>query len=516
MMRAYCAGDVQAAEAPLLAATAPDELMQHAAFAVATTVLGHLRRHRRRERHAQRRVLLLVGGGNNGGDALYAGAYLARRGVSVTALVMTTTPHSRALATAHSAGVRCRQPVLDGEVLDGDVLDSCIVAAAGYPVWVDGLTGIGARGGLREPVASLVRQLQRLRENQPVAVVAIDVPSGIGVDDGSLPGPVLQADITVTMGQYKPGLLLPPAGLLAGDMELIDIGLNMADHGPQAARLSPAEVGGLVVQPTASDHKYTRGVLGLLAGSADYPGAGVLAASGALGTGIGMLRYLGPQPVVDLMHHHMPETVPGSGRVQAWAVGSGIDPDDEQLAGQARSIIAEALAEGQPIVLDAGALSMLPDRLAAHAVLTPHAGELAHLLTQRGASTTRQAVEAEPLAHARAAVSATGATILLKGAITIAVGPHGLPYGQAEGSPWLATAGTGDVLTGILGALLATHGADLIAATEDQGDLAAQLAASAAALHGMAGKVAAGGGPLSAYGVSEALPDVIRHLSKTD
>src|SRR5690606_13763987 len=170
---------------------------------------------------------------------------------------------------------------------------------------------------------------------------------------------------------------------------VVDIGLQAHLAEPAVQRLTGADVADLVPVPQGTDHKYTRGVLGLVAGSTTYPGAGVLAAAGALHTGLGMVRYLGPDVVARLVHQRYPEVVLGAGRVQAWAVGSGVDPDDEERAGEVRDVVVRALASGTPAVLDAGALAAAPDRLAANVVLTPHAGELARLLTDRGHGTTR-------------------------------------------------------------------------------------------------------------------------------
>ncbi|PYG00669.1 yjeF C-terminal region, hydroxyethylthiazole kinase-related/yjeF N-terminal region [Georgenia satyanarayanai] len=509
MIRAYEAEAVRAAEAPLLASTATDELMKQAAFAVATEVLRELRR--LGARRSGSTVLLLVGGGNNGGDALYAGGYLARRGLQVVAALCTDRPHERALAAARSAGVHVR------EVLDDagrPRREELAVLADRAGVWVDGLTGIGARGGLREPLAGVVAALEDRRAAMPdePTVVAVDVPSGLGTDDGTVPGPVLRADVTVTMGAAKPGLLVRPAEALAGRVVVVDIGLGPHLGEPALSRLTAADVADLLPAPVATDHKYTRGVLGLVAGSTTYPGAAVLAAAGALRTGLGMVRYLGPDAVTRLVHERFPEVVVGSGRVQAWALGSGIDPADDARAEEVRDTLQRALDDGVPAVLDAGALSLAPDRLAPTTVLAPHAGELARLLSARGEDTDRADVEAAPLAFARRAAARTGAVVLLKGPTTVVAAPGGTVLSQADGTPWLATAGTGDVLAGILGALLAVRGEDLAAGRDPDGALTAELAAAAALVHGRAGARAAGGGPVTALQVADAVPGVVAAL----
>jgi len=504
MIRAYEAEAIREAEAPLLAVTATDELMTRAAFAVATAVLEELTR--LGARRSGTTVLLLVGGGNNGGDALYAGAYLARRGLQVAAALCTDRPHERGLAAARAAGVRAHD-VLDAAGRPRAELLAVLADRAG--VWLDGLTGIGARGALREPLAGIVTALAARRAAMPdePTVVAVDVPSGIGVDDGTVAGPVLRADVTVTMGAAKPGLLTRPAEALTGRLVVVDIGLALGE--PALARLGAADVADLLRPPLPTDHKYTRGVLGLVAGSTTYPGAAVLAAAGALRTGVGMVRYLGPEGPTRLVHERFPEVVAGSGRVQAWAAGSGVDPADEGRAADVRDALRRALADGLPAVLDAGALALAPERLPATVVLTPHAGELAQLLTARGETTSRADVEAAPLTAARRAAALTGATVLLKGATTVVAAPGGTTLTQADGSPWLATAGTGDVLAGVLGALLAQRGEDLAGGGDPDGALTAELAAAAALLHGRAGARACAGGPVTALTVADALPGVV-------
>ncbi|WP_127132358.1 NAD(P)H-hydrate epimerase [Georgenia sp. SYP-B2076] len=549
MITAHTAAAVREAEEPLLAAGVP--LMDRAAFALAAHVAAELRA--RGHRVSGSVVLLLVGGGNNGGDALHAGAHLARRGCEVHAALLADRVHPGGLAAARTAGVRLHDVLGaladdgardDGARADDGARDGVVRLARGAGVWVDALTGIGARGGLREPLAGVVAALAAEKASSPdePVVVAVDVPSGIGVDDGAVDGPVLPADVTVTMGTAKPGLLLPPAAALAGRVEIVDLGLDaaLAAAAPSVCRLLGADVADLWPVPGPADHKYTRGVLGLVAGSQAYPGAAVLAASGALGAGLGMIRYLGPGTPTALVHARHPEVVTARGRVQAWAIGSGIDPADVGRAEEMEEHLAAALADLLPVVLDAGALTLLHDDrfpdLPETAVLTPHAGELAALLTARGEATTRAAVDAAPARHARLAAEITGATVLLKGATTLVVAPDGPVHAQADGTAWLATAGAGDVLAGILGALLAGYG-DVLAAADDgaqRASLPARLAAAAALVHGRAARLAAGlavpgpggggpgpgepmatggpGAPITALDVAGAVPAALRTL----
>lgn len=487
--------------------------MDRAAHALALAVLRRLRSRRSRVRGA--RVLVLVGGGNNGADALLAAATLARRGLVIEVVTTTPTPHERgadAVAAVHVA--------LERSSLLAESEVAALVARA--DVVIDGLAGLGTRGALRgeaERVVTLVTAaLAAAPAGRAPLVVAVDVPSGIGVDDGAVPGAVLRADLTVTMGALKPGLLLPPAALLAGEVELVDLGLDLGAGPADVVRLDGAAVGDLWPVPRAHDHKYSRGVLGVVAGSTAYPGAAVLATAAAAPLA-GMVRYLGPDAVAAAVLARSPEVVHGEGRVQAWLIGSGIAADDGARLEQARAVLQRALADGLPTVVDAAGLEVLPERVGAHVVLTPHAGELARLLGARGHAVERADVEARPLEHLRLAVGLTGATVLLKGAVTLVAGPGTAVHSQADGTPWLATAGAGDVLAGVLGATLAGRSADVVARPA----LAAPLAAAAALVHGRAARRAGGGeqdgaggegGPVTASGVAarlgEALAEILR------
>jgi hydroxyethylthiazole kinase-like uncharacterized protein yjeF len=486
VLLAWDAAAVRAAEEPLLAGGVP--LMDWAAFALSVIVARELVE--RRGRVGGARVVLLVGPGNNGGDTLYAGAYLARRGAGVTALLAAERVHDEGLAALREAG---------GRVLRLESGAAGAAFAARADVVLDGLLGIGARGGVRGVAGDLVAAVAGLRPRP--FVVAVDVPSGIGVDDGTLPGDVLPADLTVTFGGSKPGLLLPPASGLVGRIEVVDAGIPLALDEAVVARLDAADIAAEWPVPNASDHKYSRGVLGVVAGTRAYPGAAALVCGAALRAGVGMVRYLGDVgPAVVAAH---PEVVVGDGQVQAWSLGSGVDARDEAQAAR----IADALATGAPAVVDAGALSLLPELVGPQVVLTPHAGELVRLLAARGVSAEREDVAAAPLAFARRAHELTGATVLLKGAVTVVVGP-GAVFAQAEAPAWLATAGAGDVLAGLLGALLAGRSSDVLA----DPTLAARLAAVAASVHGRAAHAANPGGPVSATSVADALPTTIAAL----
>ncbi|GAA4736026.1 NAD(P)H-hydrate epimerase [Isoptericola chiayiensis] len=503
MISAWSVADVRAAEEPLLAAGVP--LMDRAAFALATQVLADLRARRRSVRGS--RVSVLAGAGNNGGDALFAGAVLARRGVAVRAVLTSDRVHDGGLAALRAAGGR----VVDLAAAPERVRDVAAEVSRDDVV-LDGLVGIGASGALRGRAAELVTAL-----GEGPWVVAVDTPSGIGVDDGTVPGPVLAADRTVTFGAAKPGLLLPPAAHLVGDLTVVDIGLTLTGP-PAVRRLEPSDVAGTWPVPGAEDHKYTRGVVGLVAGTATFPGAAVLAASAAVRTGAGMVRYRGPDAVARTVLAARPEVVTAPGRVQSWVIGPGVPPtaddaDDGQLdrgrAGlaAARGELAGLSRGPVPAVVDAGGLSFVAESCPPWFVLTPHAGELRTVLRRHGEDVHRADVEAAPLTWARRAHELTGATILLKGAVTVVVG-DGVTYAQADAPAWLSTAGAGDVLAGILGTMLAGRSAEVV---EDPA-LAAEVAAGAAVVHGLAAERADPGGPVAALDVAEAVPGTVAEL----
>jgi hydroxyethylthiazole kinase-like uncharacterized protein yjeF len=223
-----------------------------------------------------------------------------------------------------------------------------------------------------------------------------------------------------------------------------------------------------VAVPDDHDDKYSRGVVGFVTGSARYPGAAVLGVEAALRTGVGMVRYLGPGRATRLVLQRRPEVVTAEGRVQAWVLGSGWDTGrkaDELTA----MLLEPVFATPVPTLLDAGAISLWP-KVPGPRVLTPHAGELARLL-----EVDVEEVRGDREDALRRAVELTGATVLLKGAETLVAAPGTAVVRVRNATPWLATAGAGDALAGILGALLATHA--------DAPDLA-PLAATAAWIHG--------------------------------
>ncbi|WP_125262122.1 NAD(P)H-hydrate dehydratase [Streptomyces alboflavus] len=490
MRTAYSVESVRAAEHALMARVPDGALMQRAAAGLAVAcgqLLGKV---------YGARVVLLVGSGDNGGDALYAGARLARRGAGVTAVLLAPERvHGGGLAAFRGAGgrvVRAVDGAEGGEGSSGDrgvVSEGALAAVGRAQLVVDGIVGIGGKGALRPLAARLVRAA----EDSGALVVAVDLPSGVDADTGQVAGDAVRADATVTFGTYKPGLLVDPGREYAGAVRLVDIGLDgsLGPHEAALEALQYVDVERLLPVPGAESDKYRRGVVGVVAGSARYPGAAVLAVAGALRGGAGAVRYVGP--AADAVIARFPEALVSdgppakAGRVQAWVAGPGLGDD----AGRLRDVVAADV----PVLIDADGLRLV-DRdavrgRAAPTLLTPHAGEAAALL-----GVSRAEVEGARLDSVRELAGRYAATVLLKGSTTLVASPGG---GRAvrvnpTGTAWLATAGSGDVLSGLAGSLLAA------------GLEARDAGAVGAFLHGLAARLAAEGAPVGAQDVADAVP----------
>ncbi|MBD9727784.1 NAD(P)H-hydrate dehydratase [Streptomyces caniscabiei] len=478
MRSAHRVETVRTAERTLMARLPEGALMQRAAAGLATACADLL------GRVYGSRVVVLTGSGDNGGDALYAAARLARRGAGVTAVLLAPDrTHPGALTALRRAG--------------GTVLPPHDAARAVHraDLVIDGIVGIGGKGGLRPDAAPLAE----LAATSRALVVAVDLPSGIEPDTGEVHGAAVRADLTVTFGTHKPGLLIDPARAYAGSVRLIDIGLaETLPPTPALESLQHADVAALLPRPTGESDKYRRGVVGIAAGSARYPGAAVLAVAGALRGGAGAVRYVGA--AADAVLARFPETLVSNtgpkkaGRVQAWVAGPG--------AGDDPAPVAEALASDVPVLLDADGLR-LADRdtvrtREAPTLMTPHAGEAAALL-----GIAREEVEAARLTAVRDLARAYDATVLLKGSTTLIATPDPTTpvRANATGTPWLATAGSGDVLSGLAGSLLAAGLSPLDAAS------------AAAYLHGLAGRYAADGAPTGAHDVADSIPAAWRDVT---
>jgi len=293
-------------------------------------------------------------------------------------------------------------------------------------------------------------------------------------------------------------------------------GTGVPAHGNPGWRVwGPSDARPWICVPSVADDKYSRGVLGVMTGSQSYPGAAVLSVESAVRTGIGMVRYFGPRLATELVLARRPEAVCGAGRVHAWLIGSGMSADtrdsDTRGAGTAQ-VFSGALESGVPIVLDAGALDVV-DHVTGPLVITPHYRELSALFARvPGDTPGPEEIAAAPSEWAARAADTFGATVLLKGSTTYVASPGGAARLAAMSAPtWLATAGAGDVLGGIIGSLVATHAEQL---RRDSGALAF-LAATAAVIHGLAGERASHGGPVAALDVAASVSATIADLLET-
>jgi len=265
-----------------------------------------------------------------------------------------------------------------------------------------------------------------------------------------------------------------------------------------------------IIVPSDLDNKFSRGVLGVITGSAQYPGAAVLTTSAAAATGVGMIRFYPSSGLDHLVLHSTPSVVVFPGNVSAWIVGSGIDSRKySSFSTWLRYRHFKSLKiQGVPTVLDAGALS-LAGKLEQPTVITPHYGELARLLKSRGVAVTAESIEGNPKMWAATAAKTLGVTVLLKGSRTY-VAQDDLLIELPVATPWLATAGTGDVLTGILGSLVATNFIEIL----NKKSRLAEVAASAALIHATAARIASGGSPISAEQIIPHIHESLRLILK--
>ncbi len=288
MRNAHTVAAVRAAEQALMATVPEGALMQRAAAGLASvcaSLLGQV---------YGSRVVVLAGAGDNGGDALYAAARLAGRGARVVAIAAGSRLHESGQAALVARGGRtitAAQTVTDGAETGDGITAQARAAIAAADLILDGLTGIGGHGGLRQPAADLALLAEQARRDGAV-VVAVDLPSGIDADTGEVHGTAVMADVTVTFGTWKPGLLIDPGASHAGAAELIDIGLGPYLPEPAVRALQAADVAAILPRPSAESDKYRRGVLGVLAGSDQYTGAAVLSVGGAIRGGAGMVRLI--------------------------------------------------------------------------------------------------------------------------------------------------------------------------------------------------------------------------------
>jgi hydroxyethylthiazole kinase-like uncharacterized protein yjeF len=488
MRGAWTPDQVRAAEQRLFERTPEPVVMRRAAYAVSVAAATFLAE--RTGRIAGQHVTLLVGAGNNGGDALWAGAFLRRRGVGVTAVLLAPDKaHPAGLDALRRAGGRA---VPADDPVSAEAADALERA----DVVIDGIVGLSARGSLRPIAAELVRRTT-------AAIVAVDLPSGVDPVTGEVSGPAVRAEVTVTFGGRKPCHVLRAGAVCSGEVRVVDIGLEGDLGEPDLRLLDSAEIGEHWPVPAPTDDKYSQGVIGVAAGSATFPGAAVLTSGAAVQATSGMVRYAGP--AADMVRSHWPEVVAtgsitDAGRVQAWAVGPGIGTGTS-----GREVLLRVLESGRPVCADADAITLFADDPTlwdardpdAPLILTPHAGEFVRLAGELGA---------DRVTAARAIAKRHDVVLLLKGNTTIIAAPDGRVLVNTSGQAWPATAGSGDVLTGLIGALLASGIEPWLAC------------GYAAHVHAMAAEIAACGGPpgrsvgapVGASALSRAVPDAIR------
>ena len=498
-------------------------------------------------------VVAFVGGGDNGGDALYACALLAELGMVVTAFLLKPTCHARGLAAAREAGVGIVE--LGGRSLRSIEGTPEWGTICGARLWIDGIVGIGSRGPLAGELADTVTCLNDAMRAHPKKVIAIDVPSGLTDDDGAVRGPILRATHTLAVGTYKRAQILPPAVEYSGEVRLMRMywsEVATSTHPDADGTIGAGDIyyyddeyraHSAVPVPAFSDDKYARGVVGLVAGSDTYPGAGILATRGALAAGVGMVRLNSTRRVQDLVLADQPGVVMIGGRIQAALIGPGLD---EERREDALELVQFCGQSGMPLVIDAWALDLVPELLGSltpdATVLTPHYGEAARLLSALGTPITKREVAASPLRYARALHEATGCHIVLKGPVTIvysfeyvavdaeensATSLDGTENGadtrpeltrvyeptvSATSTSWAGIAGNGDVLAGFIAGILARASARASASSRSQCVTSARLSA-AVCLHARAAHAAAnqqnGGAPIQASDIVAAIPAVL-------
>ena len=506
-------------------------------------------------------VVAFVGGGDNGGDALYACAMLAERGKVVTAFLLKPDCHVRALAAARDCGVGIVE--LSGRSLRSLEGTPEWNTICGARVWIDGIVGIGAKGPLTGELAETVTCLNEELRVHPKKVIAIDVPSGLTDDDGRVAGPILRATHTLAVGAYKRAQILPPAVEYCGQLRMMGMywsGVH-TDTTPDAEGTIGADdlyyydsderAAAAVPIPAFADDKYARGVVGLVAGSDTYPGAGLLATRGALAAGVGMVRLNSTRRVQDLVLAAEPGVVMVGGRIQAALIGPGLDEERREDALELAQFCGQS---GVPLVIDAWALDLIPELADTinpeTTVLTPHHGEAARLLTRLGTPTKRDEVAAAPLRYANLLHDATGCHVVLKGPVTIVrsfeyadklrdqallasfinleLGFPDLATTEQTSTrcdstlvaptttSWAGTAGSGDVLAGLIAGILARPVRDEHALPGPDGKPQAvtpERLVAAVWLHGRAAKVATdqynGRAPIQARDIADAIPEVL-------
>jgi hydroxyethylthiazole kinase-like uncharacterized protein yjeF len=496
---------VRAAEQALMAEVPEGTLMRRAATGLESIIAGMLTQLRGRVPGSA--IVILVGSGNNGGDALWAASGLVGRGAGALAITFADRWHGQGMQAFERRGGR----TIAIDALDDESLAAVLGEA---DVILDGLTGIGGRGPLRGRAVDAAAAVAA----SEAVVVSVDVPSGVDADTGHVADSTacIEADMTVTFGCVKPGLVLAPGRFAAGALRVVDIGLSDYLPPTECQILDELDLALGVLEPTDADYKYSRGVVCVAAGSAAYRGAAFLAVDGARYAGAGMVRYLSSSTsLAEGIAARFPDVVVRDKftdlredrRVTGFGVGPGWGTD-----AAAERTLREILELDVPVVLDADALRLLARNITPLvgrqdvgrvSVITPHEGEFAALGFSIGD---------DRLAATRHAAKALGCVVVLKGPGTVIATPSGDAFIDVFGSANLGTAGSGDVLTGLLAGMLAAgrahHGAMSMS-------IAGRVAAVAVGIHGLAGQLAGNAGrPVTASDIADFLPEAIARVSR--
>lgn len=452
-----------------------------------------------------RRAVVVCGKGNNGGDGLVAARHLARWGVRVAVVAVEALDDLREPAASNAARLDevasihvlpFAHATLDRELRRADVA-------------IDALFGTGFRGIPEDEWADAIAGLN----SSTAPVVSVDIPSGVNGATGAVEGDAVRADLTVTFGAPKVGVVVLPGAELAGAVRVADIGFPPDLMRADAFLMEPADVAAVLPEREIDTHKRATGVLVVVAGSRDMTGAARLVARAAGRIGTGLVQVAVPEGILPIVQAGiaeatflpLPETPAGTVAVgalgplldrlegaDALAIGPGLSTH-EDTADLVRRLVRDCPV---PFVLDADGLNAFTGRAAeladrkSDAVLTPHAGEFVRL----SGLSARELAE-DRLTHARALAERTGAVTLLKGSRTLVATPDGVVRINPTGGPVLATAGSGDVLTGIIGGLMA-RGLDLTDA-----------ASAGAYVHGFAGILAG-----RSSGEGTLASDIARHV----
>lgn len=468
-----------------------------------------------------RRVAVLCGHGNNGGDGFVIARYLHNAGVPVAAFLVGARATIRGEARVH-LDILARLNVAVQEVATSEAIQDIGARLSEYDVLIDALLGTG----LKAEVGGLFRELIAAMNAAGRPIVSVDIPSGLSADAGTILGEHVRADLTVTMALPKRGLLLYPAAEHVGKLVVVDIGFpaTVRDHESVRCHLLRAHEIASAFRPRAADtHKGTYGHVLVVAGGIGKTGAGALASIAALRTGAGLVTFGVPRSLnaameaklTEVMTIPMPECDEGLlgtaaakhilellDGMSALVIGPGLGTHPETVR-----CIHDVLRQTHvPAVVDAdgiNALALNPDILRearAPLILTPHPGELARL-----SKTTTAKIQADRLVATQEAAQVHSAVVVLKGAHTIIAEPQGAVYINPTGNPGMATAGTGDVLCGMIGAFIGQRW---------EPGMAARVAVFA---HGLAGDLAAarvGERSMVASDLIEALPRAFQHLTR--